>query len=95
MIIKERKPYKIEDEIKNNQFCSCCYEFSKEFDKETQEFICDSCERDKDDSNDNSTPCEVCGKISHHVRFEGSFEGFICDSCLYDFNNNLIERVKQ
>jgi len=35
-------------------------------------------------SNDNKTPCEVCNKIKDDVRFEGSFEGFICDECLID-----------
>ena len=33
-------------------------------------------------SNDNNTPCEVCNEIKDDVRFEGSFESFICDSCL-------------
>jgi len=33
-------------------------------------------------SNDNNTECDVCGMIKDDVRFEGSFDGFICDSCL-------------
>jgi hypothetical protein len=35
--------------------------------------------------NENKTPCEVCLKVKPSVRFEGIFEGYICDSCLNEF----------
>ena len=28
--------------------------------------------------------CAICGKKKRSVRFEGSYEDFICDSCLFD-----------
>ena len=28
--------------------------------------------------------CEVCNKEKDDVRFEGSYEGFICDGCLFN-----------
>lgn len=31
--------------------------------------------------------CEVCKKIKEDVRFESSFEGFICDECLFEVKN--------
>lgn len=39
-------------------------------------------------SNDNNTPCEICKKIKPDVRFEGSFEGFVCDECLEELKRN-------
>jgi len=33
-------------------------------------------------SNDNNTVCVECDTVKDDVRFEGSYEGFICDNCL-------------
>ena len=41
------------------------------------------------ESNDNNTPCEVCHKVKSDVRFESSFEGFICDDCLEEAKRGL------
>ena len=34
--------------------------------------------------DDEEFSCDVCGKTDFDVRFEGSFEGYICDNCLFD-----------
>jgi len=36
--------------------------------------------------------CEICKTKNEFVRFEGSFEGFICDECLSEINQE--ERIK-
>lgn len=45
--------------------------------------------KNTDASNDNKTPCEKCKKIKPDVRFEGSEEGFFCDSCLYEMKGGF------
>ena len=33
------------------------------------------------ENNDNETLCEECNELKDDVRFEGSYEGYICDEC--------------
>ena len=37
---------------------------------------------------DDDMECEVCGKEKADVRFEGSFEGNICDICLSEVEDD-------
>jgi hypothetical protein len=43
--------------------------------------------------------CEICKKSKKDVRFEGSFEGNICDSCLnYDWKdlfNMVLDKIEK
>lgn len=43
--------------------------------------------------DNQNTPCEICNKIKDNVRFEGSFEGYICDSCLEEIKREENEEL--
>jgi len=42
------------------------------------------------ENNDNDTLCEECNQLKDDVRFEGSYEGYICDECLYNLEQEDI-----